>query len=214
MNIKEKLAALSKKKKGIAVAVILVLLILIIAVSVSCGNNEKDSKAKNEPAVKTAQEEADKKADAEKADTEAEETVVEESYVDETEDTYYEEEYDEEESSYSSSSSSPESSSYEEEEEEPEPEPEPEPTVTVQVPIYEDDTVYWIKDNDGNVIYKSSDPEEWNDELTDCWNNGMQITYGQNGVDIIVGYDTYVWPVSEWEDSWWNGQPDVIVTYN
>lgn len=92
---------------------------------------------------------------------------------------------------------------------------EQEQTVTIQVPIYEEKSVYWIKDDSGSVIYKSTDPKEWENKILFYAENAVKTTYGQNGVEIVTGYkapDTI--PVTVWENSSWYGNEDVIVTYN
>lgn len=94
-------------------------------------------------------------------------------------------------------------------------EKEKEQTVTIQVPIYEEETVYWIKDDLGSIIYKSTDPKEWEAKILYYAENAVKTTYGQNGVEIVSGHkapDTI--PITVWENSGWYGNEDVIVTYN
>ena len=103
-----------------------------------------------------------------------------------------------------------------EEPEEPAPDPEPEPvppekTVTVMIPIYAEDTVYWIKSIDtGEILYQTTDAAAFEVELLtrpepDTWH------WGSGGVTIITGYDVITMTESEWAESWYNGQSDVIV---
>lgn len=97
-----------------------------------------------------------------------------------------------------------------------------EPVVTVQIPIYEDDTVYWIKHIDTEeILWKGTSYREMEtemDRLDEAYFGGQSDLspadwhWGSGGVNIIVGYESCTWPESEWEDSYWNGHPDVIVT--
>ena len=90
-----------------------------------------------------------------------------------------------------------------------------EQNVTIQVPIYEEETVYWIKDDLGSVIYKSIDPKEWESKILYYAENAVKTTYGQNGVEIVAGHkEPATIPLSVWENSGWYGNEDVIVTYN
>lgn len=90
-----------------------------------------------------------------------------------------------------------------------------EQTVTIQVPIYEEETVYWIKDDLGSVIYKSIDPKEWESKILYYAENAVKTTYGQNGVEIVAGHkEPATIPLSVWENSGWYENEDVIVTYN
>ena len=88
-----------------------------------------------------------------------------------------------------------------------EPEKPAERTVTVKVPIYETDTVYWIKSYEGEIIFKSTDHVKWGEILDrpaiiiDGVEYDPRVTYGSGAFDsngdgyedeqykIIVGYD-------------------------
>ena len=117
------------------------------------------------------------------------------------------------------------------------PETPAERTVTVKIPFYETDTVYWIKDSTGqNVIYKSTDWEEWGaildggEIIIDGVNYGFGGNYGSGAFDedqdgypdekymIIVGYEEDVFTESEYnyllENSDIGKMPDIIVIWN
>ena len=90
-----------------------------------------------------------------------------------------------------------------------------EKTVTVKYPIYgELYTVYWIKDDLGNIIYETKDAKEWDEKCLECWDKGMAITYGSEGKNDIIGYETTTMTESEWEKSLWKDEPNCIVTFN
>ena len=96
--------------------------------------------------------------------------------------------------------------------------------VTVKVPIYETKTIYWIKSYEGEVIYKSTDWEEWGGILDrpaiiiDGVEYDPRVTYGTNGrgpeYQIIMGYNELIMTESEWNESYYNELPDVIWEYN
>ena len=96
----------------------------------------------------------------------------------------------------------------------PEPEPEPEPpekTVTVMIPIYAEDTVYWIKSiATGEILYQTTDAASFEAELLtrpdpDTWH------WGSGGITMITGYEVITMTESEWAESWYNGRSDVII---
>ena len=101
------------------------------------------------------------------------------------------------------------------------PEQPAERTVTVKIPIYETKTVYWIKYK-GEIIFKTSDPQAFTDKQTECWSQGMQISYGTNGsgaeYQIILGYEEDIFTESEYnyllENSDIGKMPGIIVIWN
>ena len=99
----------------------------------------------------------------------------------------------------------------------PEPEPPEEKTVTVKYPVYGPVyTVYWIKDDAGNVIYETTDASEWETVLS---SPGSEIfykaaTYGSEGRQDITGYKEEVMTESDYYKSDFPGRQDVTVIPN
>jgi len=96
---------------------------------------------------------------------------------------------------------------------------EKERTVTVKYPVYGPMyTCYWIKDDNGKVIYETKDAKAWDNKCLECWDKGMSITYGQDGKNDIVGYESYTYTESEYNDRLANSnlgsRTDVIITWN
>lgn len=95
---------------------------------------------------------------------------------------------------------------------EPEAPPLPEAVhITIKIPIYTEETVYWIKDIEtGEVLYETTEPAAFEVELLSR-PNPETWHWGSGGVKILKGYETLTMTEAEWEGSWYNGQPDVIV---
>lgn len=83
--------------------------------------------------------------------------------------------------------------------------------ITIKIPIYTEETVYWIKDiKTGEVLYETTEPAAFEVELLSR-PNPETWHWGSGGVKILKGYETLTMTEAEWEGSWYNGQPDVIV---
>jgi len=114
-----------------------------------------------------------------------------------------------------------------------EPEQPAERTVTVKVPIYETETVYWIKSfepgHEGEIIYKTTDAEACMDKIEELA-GVITFTYGTGAFDenhdgygdekykIIVGYEEDTFTESEYnyllENSDIGKMPGIIVIWN
>lgn len=87
-------------------------------------------------------------------------------------------------------------------------------TVTVKVPVYEMDIVYWIKDvRTGEVLYQTTDAAAMETEILtrpdpETWH------WGSGGVRLITGYEVFTMTETEWKESWYYQQPDVIAEYH
>lgn len=100
-------------------------------------------------------------------------------------------------------------------------EAEKERTVTVKYPVYGPMyTYYWIKDDNGKVIYETKDAKEWEHILSTPDNDiyYKASTYGQDSKNDIVGYESYTYTESEYNDRLANSnlgsRTDVIITWN
>jgi len=92
-----------------------------------------------------------------------------------------------------------------------------EKTVTVKYPLYGDMyTIYWIKYDAEKIIYETKDAKEWEHVLSTPDNDVYYkaSTYGSEGKQDIVGYDTVTMTESEWKTSLWRDDPNCKVTYN
>jgi len=111
-----------------------------------------------------------------------------------------------------------------------EPEQPAERTVTVKVPIYETETVYWIREYaTGDVVYKTTDPVAFEHEILtrpepDKWHFGSGAFdndgdgYPDEKYKIIVGYEEDTFTESEYnyllENSDIGKMPGIIVIWN
>ncbi len=86
-----------------------------------------------------------------------------------------------------------------------------EKTITIRIPVYAEETVYWIRSVDtGAILYETTDPDCFEQELLsrpdpDTWH------WGSGGVQVIKGYETLTMTKTEWESSWYHDREDVIV---
>lgn len=86
-----------------------------------------------------------------------------------------------------------------------------EKTITIRIPVYAEETVYWIRSVDtGEILYETTHSDCFEQELLlrpdpDTWH------WGSGGVQVIKGYETMTMTETEWESSWYHDREDVIV---